>query len=88
MKVLHTKLFHETILLVSSCPNMNLFAMVTPTRLLIYRSTTLTVLATFVICAPINDNNNASINKAHIVSHLKNNSNHSSCVNKMTMQAC
>lgn len=46
MKILHSKAVAEPIVLISACHNMNLFAVVTRTTVSIYRSTTLTVVAT------------------------------------------
>ncbi|CCW66036.1 unnamed protein product [Phytomonas sp. Hart1] len=46
MRILHSKAITDPILLVSACHNMNLFAVVTSTTVTVYRSTTLTVVAT------------------------------------------
>ncbi|KAF8297021.1 hypothetical protein TcYC6_0081840 [Trypanosoma cruzi] len=47
LKVLHTKAAAEPILLATTCHNMNLFAIVTRSLVVVYRSTTLTVVTTF-----------------------------------------
>ncbi|PWU94047.1 hypothetical protein C4B63_28g122 [Trypanosoma cruzi] len=46
LKVLHTKAAAEPILLATTCHNMNLFAIVTRSLVVVYRSTTLTVVTT------------------------------------------
>lgn len=47
MKILHTKSTAEPILLATACHNMNLLAIVTRSLVVVYRSTTLTVVMTF-----------------------------------------
>lgn len=51
MKLLHSKVFQQPIVLVSLCPNMNLLAVVTEGQLLIYRSTSMTA----VWCFPLQE---------------------------------
>ncbi|RNF14214.1 putative cell division cycle protein [Trypanosoma conorhini] len=46
LKVLHTKAVAEPILLATTCHNMDLFAVVTRSLVVVYRSTTLTVVTT------------------------------------------
>ncbi|EAN79522.1 hypothetical protein, conserved [Trypanosoma brucei brucei TREU927] len=55
MKILHTRAAAEPILLATTCHNMNLLAVVTKSLVVVYRSTTLTVVTQFALSIPADE---------------------------------